>query len=305
MRRAIRLSAWTLIAVALLPALASAEVRRPNQINAIGLIDYGRKPDFKVGQYVKYHFTSSTATGYADDYVVTVAIVGMERFWGEDCFWVETVTAPRGHPSNAVCTLMSYDIFKDPDALRNMLVYQRQMVNGLDEDGNPQIELMKRPPESLKLRDKKMASEHVHFDTLGTDTVQCPVGLFHTRTLRIRQASSTSADSRDSTMYQELRETRMVALSDKVPVTGVAREDVDYLFQRKTWLIGRSEAGDMVTLEHAVGRGVLIEQGTNYKSSMLPESMQHGLPPEVASAEPSKPARAAPPAVRRAPAKRR
>ncbi len=305
MRRAIRCSVWILIAAALLPTAPSAEVRRPSMINAIGLLDYSRKPDLKVGQYAKYHFTSTTATGYTDDYVVTVAVVGEERFWGEDCFWLETSNEPKGRPPIVVATLMSYDIFKDPDATRNMLVYQRKMVNGLDDEGKPQIQLMKRPAESLKQRNRTMATSHVYFDTLGTDTVQVPGGNFTAHVLRIRQASSTSGDTRDSTQYTELRETRTVQLSDRVPVTGVVREDVDYLYQRKTWLIGRSDTGQLVTLEHAIGRGNLLESGAGYQSALLPPEMQHGLPPAgkaavVAERTPA-PAKRATPARRPAP----
>jgi hypothetical protein len=82
-----------LCAAALLPTgLNAAAVK---QVNGIGLVDYRRKPDFKVGDWVRYHITGTNMTGDKDDYLVTVLIAGEESFWGEDGFWVETWTDPR------------------------------------------------------------------------------------------------------------------------------------------------------------------------------------------------------------------
>jgi hypothetical protein len=293
MRRAIRCFAWTLIAASLLAPAAEAQVKRVGQINGIGLIDYSHPRKLHTGDWVRYHATGSSATGYKDDYTVTVAIVGEERFWGEDCFWVETVTERPGRGPVALATMMSYEIFKDPEALRNLQVYQRKMIVGSDDEGQPMVQLMKRPPESLKIRNRKRGSEHAYFDTLGTDTVMVPAGSFDVRRMRIRQASSTSGDNGDSTKYEEVHETRTAALSDRIPVTGLAREDIDYLYQAKTWLIGRSNDLPPLTLEHSVGRANLIAMGGGYVSNILKPEWQHDLVPEKPAAKPAAARRAA------------
>ena len=106
MPRATRLAAVALGLLALLPLQPRAAQQKVELVNGIGLIDYSQKPHFKVGDWVRYHVTGSSETGMHDDYEVTVLIGGEERFWGEDCFWVETWTEPASGGSRAVATLM-------------------------------------------------------------------------------------------------------------------------------------------------------------------------------------------------------
>ncbi len=302
MRRAIRCFAWTLIAATLLSPGAHAQVKRAGQINGIGLIDYSRPREFKTGQWVRYHITGKSATGYTDDYTVTVAIVGQERFWGEDGFWVETVTERPDRGPSVLATLMSFEIFKDPEALRNLQVYQRKMISGVDQDGLPVVQLMKRPPESLKMRVRKRGAEHAYFDTLGTDTVMVPAGSFDVRMMRIRQAVSSSGDTGDSSKIETVSETRLAALSDRIPVTGLAREDIEYLYKSKTWLIGRSNDDSLLTMEHSVGRANLVEMGEGYKSHLLKPEWQRDLLPAKSPAKAATVRRAVPAASRPKPA---
>jgi hypothetical protein len=277
MRRAI--SALLLAASFLAPAppAARAQDRPVTSINGIGLIDYDRPPRFEVGQWVRYHVTGESATGYTDDYVVTVAIVGEERFWGEDCFWVETQTEHRDKPGSTLATLMSYDIFKDPKPIPHMQMFMRKTVTEIDDDGEPVQNIMKRPAESLRIRDKQSLAQLFHRDTLGPDTLSVPAGHFQVNKLRIRQGSSTSADGPDSTQYTEMRETRVVHMSDRIPVTGIVREDIDYTLKRRTWLIGRSADTEFVTLEHSQGSATLVGWGQGYESVLLPPAMRRSL----------------------------
>jgi hypothetical protein len=279
MRRAIPGLLAALLALAAAPSLVRAQGGSVAAVNGIGLIDYGSRPKFEVGQFVRYHVTGESQTGYTDDYVVTVGIVGEERFWGEDCFWVETVTehSDPSKPGTMLATLMSYAVFDDRDALRNMQLYMRKSIAEIDEQGRPVQQIMKRPPGTLKARDRAMTTLRMAFDTLGTDTVIVPAGSFDTRIVRIQQGSSNRADHGDSTQYTELRETRLTHLSSKVPVTGLVREDIDYVLKRRTWLIGRSQTGEMNTLEHSKGRANLIEFGSGRKSQLLTEAMQKSL----------------------------
>src|SRR5437667_8431576 len=63
-----------------------------SKVDGIGLIDYSKKPDLHVGSWVKYHVKAKSDKGAVDDYSVTMLIAGEEKFWGEDCFWLETWT---------------------------------------------------------------------------------------------------------------------------------------------------------------------------------------------------------------------
>src|SRR5262249_27886169 len=109
MRRAIQL----LAAVALAAVAAAPIVSAEDQLmNGIGLIDYGRRPDFKVGTWVRYHVTGQSVQGHSNDYDLTIGIGGEERFWGEECFWVETLMRGKSG-SGLVASLMSYSVFDD------------------------------------------------------------------------------------------------------------------------------------------------------------------------------------------------
>src|SRR5436309_15459240 len=94
MPRAIRLAAVALGLLALFPIQPRAAQQKVELVNGIGLIDYGQKPHFKIGEWVRYHVTGSIEMGMHDDYEASVLIGGEERCWGEDCIWVQTRTEP-------------------------------------------------------------------------------------------------------------------------------------------------------------------------------------------------------------------
>jgi hypothetical protein len=81
MRRAIA-------ALALLLALAALDAPRTRAetitvMNGIGLVDYRHKPDFKIGDWVRYHMKSHSELGASDDYELTLLVAGEEDFWGD------------------------------------------------------------------------------------------------------------------------------------------------------------------------------------------------------------------------------
>jgi hypothetical protein len=137
MHRAIR--SFALVAVALLALAAPAWAQNLGKgIDGIGLIDYSRKPVFKVGTYTEYHVTGHSSKGNSEDYKMVVGIAGEERFWGDDCFWVETVTennAEEGGSSGA--SLMSYSIFSDSLPVQHLQYFVRKSINDVDDRGNP------------------------------------------------------------------------------------------------------------------------------------------------------------------------
>ena len=277
MRRAISTPALLLLAALMAPCAAHAAAQTVTAINGVGLIDYHDKPEFKVGSWVKYRVTSASALGMTDDYTVTVAFCGEERFWGDDCFWIESVTEPAVGSPSAIATLMSYAIFEDSLAFPHMQYYIRKTCSEIDELGNPVPVVGKRPPETLIKRDRKERNIHWYIDTLGTDTVRTLRGQFFCQKVQIRQAIGASTDQGDSTLYTEVREVRDSYISERVPLTRIVREDIDYSFRRKKWMIGRSQDAPENLMEHATGRAELVEFGTGYQPSLVPATFQRTI----------------------------
>jgi len=293
MRRAMRWLGLALCAAALLPTgLTAATVK---MVNGIGLIDYTRKPDFKVGDWVRYRITGENLKGKKDDYMVTLLIAGEENFWGEYGFWVETWTEPKGAPPMAAATLMSYSIFEDSLPIPRMQLYQRKTINETAEDGTPIQVVLRRAGAALKLRtpfDDKVAIE---VDTLGEDTVSVPRGTFPCVKVRTRQGKSTTRDIGDSTEYIEVWDIRVGHFNRRIPLTSLAREEIETSFQERRWQIGRSEdAPPLRYLDRSLGEARLVDYGEGMKSRTLPESMQKPLPGRRA-------AESAPPAKQKAP----
>ena len=274
MRRAIPVLALLLPAALLLPRTAHEEARPVTSINGIGLIDYHDRPDLKAGTWVKYHVSGHSQMGMSDDYTVTVAIGGEERFWGEDCFWVETITEPVGRPAASIATLMSYAIFSDTLAFPHMQYYIRKTCSDINELGQPVEVVAKRPAESLVKRDRKESNIRWYIDTLGTDTARVQRGLFNCRKVQINQAVGASVDQGDTTIYTEVREVRHTFVSDRVPITHIVREEIDYSIRRKKWLIGRSQDAPENIMERSTGSAELVDFGTDYKPILVRPAVQ-------------------------------
>jgi hypothetical protein len=283
MRRAVKWLGVTLCAVALLPAGSTTAAVKP--VNGIGLIDYSRKPDFKVGDWVRYHMT-----GAKDDYMVTVLIAGEEDFWGDEAFWVETWTEPKDAPPMGTATLMSYAIFRDSLPLPRMQLYQRKSVNEADEHGNPIQVVMRRSSGSLKVRTPFDDQVAVDFDTLGQDTVSVPRGTYSCLKVEIRQGKSTTRDFTDSTEYIEVWDKRRGYYNREIPITSLAREEIESSYQQRKWRVGRSEeAPPLRYLDRSLGEARLVDFGRNLKSRVLPEYMMKPLPRKAAGGAAPKP----------------
>jgi hypothetical protein len=285
MRRAMTRVGLALCVAALLPAGAPAEGVK--LVNGIGLVDYTRPPDFKVGDWASYRITASSLAGARDDYKVTVLIAGEENFWGEDGFWVETWSEEPGGASLATATLMSYAIFDDSLPIAHMQLFQRKGINELGMDGMPSQMVLRRTAGGLKLRtpfDDRIAWD---VDTLGQDTVSTPQGTFQCLKVSTRQGKSTTRDVGDSTEYTEVRDNRVSYLSRRIPITSLAREEIEYSIRERKWQIGRSEdAPPLHYLDRSLGEARLIGFGENKKSQILPESMQKSLAGRRASRAP-------------------
>lgn len=279
MLRAMALIVLVCVGLAFSRGLAQAAAERVNLINGIGLIDYSRKPNFKVGSWIKYRVTGSSELGESDDYTVTILIAGEERFWGEDGFWVETWTEPKDGPPNTIATLMSYAIFDDPKAVTNMQLYSRKIITEIDATtGAPIQTVSKRNAGSVKGR--KTGNREpltVDIDTVGTEKIKVPRGEFEALKITMRQGLGTTADVGDSSIRTEVMEGRVIYSSPDIPITGIVREDIDNLIKRKSWKIGESQNAPMRIMEHASGSAQVVEWGTGLTPQLVPEGFRRSL----------------------------
>ncbi len=259
------------------PAAAEATT---SLLDAIGTVDYARGPSVvKVGDWVKYKMSAKSELGVVDDYTVTVMIAGEEEFWGEDCFWVETWTQ---HPNGAVipaATLMSRAIFEDSLPARHVQLYQRKRVQETDDDGNPLEQVTRRGSSALKSRTPPDIGLHQKIDTLGVDTVQTAKGVYRCTRVRVEEAVNSTAQSADSSQYTEVREVRTKYFDHQIPVTGIAREDIDYGMWRRTWLVGRSkESTPLRVMDTSKGRIQVVDCGSGgVKPMLVRERFTHPL----------------------------
>ncbi len=286
MRHAVR---WFVLAALLLPISDPSPLRASDpsldRINGIGLIDFGVKPTFKVGDWARYHMSAKSDLGVVDDYNVTVLIGGEEQWWGEDCFWIETVTQSPGGGTQAVASLMSYEVFNDSLALPHMQLYVRKLITGLDADGEPVQVVYKRPASTLKTRETPTSQFKVQVDTLGRESVTVPKGAYDCVKLQFLQGRGATGARGDSTEYTELREVRTTYMSLKVPITHIVREDIEQSFTRKAWKVGYSkDATATVTMDRTVGSAQLVDTGSNMASQTVPERLRKSIAEQRAEA---------------------
>lgn len=300
-RRNLALAA--LIPLALLPTGAGAQ-KPSTRINAIGLIDFSARPPLKVGSWARYRMQAKSELGVIDDYKLTVLVAGEEQWWGEDCFWIETWTdAVTGGGSQAVASLVSYDIFQDSLATPHLQLYVRKVINGLNPDGTPIEEVYKRPASTLKQREPLESQFKTKIDTLGAEHLTVPKGDFDTRKIQYFQGRSQTGSKGDSTDYTELRETRTTFMNSVVPITHIVREDIEQVFTRRAWMVGYSkQATPTVTLDRTNGSAELVEYGTSgQEARLVPGNVRKSLAEQRAAA--AKATKAAPKSAAKSSAK--
>jgi len=256
-------------------------------MNAIGLIDYRTKPNFKPGDWVRYRFTAENNDGDKDDYFVTILIAGEERFWGEEGFWVETRTQyanATDDEADAIATLMSYSIFGDSLAVRQSKLFMRKTIAGVNEDGSLREDILKRPP--LTLRNRKPMAEHNTWivDTVGVDTVATPRGLYTSTMVKFEEGIAATGDHGDSSARTEVRESRTVYYAKGIPITSFARERIVNTVHRKSWPIGRSSEGELLLVATSEGNARLVDFGSGRSSLLVPKHFQKTLKEQAAAA---------------------
>ena len=282
MRRAIFLLLIALAASTLYSPPAATSPAAP--LNGIGLVDFARKPTFKVGDWVKYRLTGKSELGMSDDYEVTVLIAGEQDFWGDPAFWLETWSDMPGRPPETQAALMSYAIFGDTAAVQRLQLYMRAVVSELNEDGTPRIEIVKPAASILKTRREVKNPVRWTRDTLGVDTVQTPKGTFHAHKVLFKQGTGATQTVGDSSVYTEVRENRTTWVVEEVPITHIAREDIESVGAGKSWLVGRSgEASTLNIRDRGLGTARLIDFGHGLEARLLPVHLRHSIAEQEAA----------------------
>jgi hypothetical protein len=271
MRRAL-LILGSLLALALPLDSFAARVERPADIiDGAGMVNYMTRPTFKVGDWVKYHTTSTSEQGFKDDYTVTILIGGEEVWWGEPCFWVETRTQKAGDHERYTASLVSYAAFGDTMANNHIMWFIRKTINGVKNNNEPDIALYTRGKNEIQLRRAVWEKDDNPplVDSVGTEKVTVAAGSFDTHKVRRRYRNAETADQGDSSIYYRRQLDRTFFVTPKVPITNLARVDVDDHQEGKTWLAGKSDKGPLKTLERARGTTELIEMGSSGLPALL------------------------------------
>jgi len=283
MRRAML---WLLLSCLLIPTAAAADT----VINGVGLIDFMHKPNFKVGDWVRYRLQGKTDKGQPIDQRVTLLIAGEERFWGDDCFWVETSTQDVGKPAViAIASLLSYSVFTDSLPQVRMKMYVRKQITDVNEEGQGVEFLVRQGINALRDRATHGAQIPWSVDSLGSDTVSTPAGFYACDKLRYREGIAETADRTDSTVRTEYLEARTVYMNHKIPITHIAREETETTAKRTEWAVGHSDAPSAPALiARAFGDARLEAYGTGMTASLVPENVRRSIrEQEMAASRPA------------------
>jgi hypothetical protein len=286
MRRAITALAILLAVVTLDATRSHAE--SATVMNGIGLVDYRHKPDFKIGDWVRYQLKSHSELGAKDDYELTVLIAGEEDFWGDPGFWIETWVDMPGAPPQTSAALVSYDIFSDSVATQRLLLYTRKLISMVNDDGSPKIDVNKPAAGTVRARREVMNPASFDLDTLGTDTVQTTKGVFKALKVLMKQGKGATQSVGDSSIYTEVRENRTSFYVLDVPITHLVREDIESINARKSWPIGRS--GDALPLtirDRGLGSARMVDFGHNGTPRLVPVRLRHTIAEQVAAEKPA------------------
>lgn len=292
MSRAMRLGAAVLAAAAL--SIPEVRAQDPSKVNnLIGMVDYSKPPDFRTGTWIRYQVTSGSATGQSQRFWTTMLIAGEERFWGDDGFWLETWTEYVPDLPAAAATLMSYAVFQDSFPHARFQHYMRKTAAPGDESAPVVEEVVKRSLTTARVRKWLSREDDFKRDTLGRDTVVTPLGTFDCVKIELQRGIGKTEDTADSTIYTETRETRTEYRTPHVPISHLAREDIEYSARRRAWRRGQSQEGaPFQTLERSWLSSRVIASGAGDKASaVLPAARQKSLreqfPAEFAAKKPA------------------
>ncbi len=268
--RSLSFRLFTALSALVLLSFAAEVHAQATAVSGISYIDCRSRPRFVVGDWVKYHFTGKSDAGEKLDYEMTILISGEEIFWGEPCFWVETLVSLGGQPATTTdAKLVSYSMFGDTLWEQRMTVYQRKYAT-LTETGQIRQELIHRSL-SRKPSGKMAPVFRVIVDTLGREQVSVPRGSFRATKVRLKSGVGATEDIGDSTRRIENWDVRTRFYSNQVPVTSTVKEITEQWMTRKTWRVGRSADAIQSTIDSGTGTLELVAFGNGgVKAELTP-----------------------------------
>ena len=260
-RAGLLLLAFILAASVCAPAFAA-------RISGIGLIDY-RKKNFKVGDWVRYKIEVSNSNGNEAVSYQEVRIAGEETFRGEPCTWVETWFGPDTSSYVSDLTLVSNDVFKDPQADVRFSVYARLMMMEADEQGVPEmIEVKRAGAENAPLPD--LTSLRGEVDTVGFEAVPTARGSLESQIVKLHRRLRNPREYADSTINRITDVKRTTWMSRKVPITSLVKEVETEDWLRQAYKVGEVSTSAPETPVSSETRTVtVIDWGSGAKSEML------------------------------------
>jgi hypothetical protein len=110
----------------------------------------------------------------------------------------------------------------------------------------------------------------------------------------LKQGTGATQTVGDSSVYTEVRENRTSWYASEIPITHLAREDIESINSGKSWLVGRS--GDATTLntrDRGLGTARLVDYGHGLEARLIPAYLRHTIA-EQAAAERAAAAKPAP-----------
>jgi hypothetical protein len=291
MCRAIRwLPIAALVALAFLTARPASSQNASAVSSGVALLDFRRAPDFKVGDWVRYHVWG-TATG-ADrvEYVLTLLVAGEEVFWGDSCFWLEAWTEMPDRLPVGMATLVSYQAYRDSGAADRVSFYTRKSIMNFEEDGTPIEEIVMQARSVLTMRELPSVERPETTVALGRDTVAWARGVVECDKVAKRWVKSRTVPKGDSTVTNESRLERIQYHDRSVPITSLAREIGSQEEFARTWRSIRSSEGVPNVLLGRADNGMrLLDHGHGLTARFIPKERRASLADQAAARKAAKP----------------
>jgi hypothetical protein len=259
-RAGLLLLAFALATLAAAPAFAA-------RVSGIGLIDY-RKKNFKVGDWVRYRVEVANSNGMEAVNFQELRIAGEENFRGEPCTWVETWFGKDSTSASWDLTLISNEVFKDPQSDVRFSSYARMMMLDTDEEGRPDMTEVKRAGDPNTLPD--LTPYRGKVDTLGFDKVETLRGAIEARMVKLTRKLRNPRDIGDSTINKITEVVRTSWISPRVPITSLVQEEEIEDWRIQAYKVGEvSTSAPEVPFSSESRKVTVVDWGTGARSTLL------------------------------------
>jgi len=256
------------LAVLVVSVLVAAEASAA-RVSAVGLIDF-TKPNFNVGDWVRYRVDVSNSAGMEDVNQQEVRIVGEETYRGERCFWVETWYGRDEESATYDLSLVSYDVFKDVAPDVHYRHYLRLVLLSVDQEGIPEMTELARTNPNVPMPD--LRPYRGTLDTLGVEKVETPRGEVEAQVVRLSRRIARTQPAPDSTVNLINESRRKTWLSRQVPVTSVVKEEDVEDHKVQAYALGQPVSTAPETVSKSLMRTATVtDWGKGAKSELLVE----------------------------------